>query len=161
MVGTKGRRWLEDLRDLVEQEQLSGNCHPWFIPAEILPFSHHNKAREGHRHLLSNLSASTLTSVQIPGKNIFNKLHFNEPFPPVNHNKRHFGKVDIFGKMGAWCSRIQTHFWWCCVQISHWFSITRLGHISVLGVVGPLQSSGLSWRQDTNIENIHSLAFSA
>lgn len=73
------------------------NCHLLVHPCRNPPFPTITaRVREGHRYHLSNLSGSTVTSVQVSGKNIFNKLDLNQPFPLVNHNKQLFGKSRHF-----------------------------------------------------------------
>lgn len=73
------------------------NCHLLVHPCRNPPFpTITTKGREGDRYLLSDLSGSTVTSVQLPGKSSFNKLHLNQLFPLINHNKQHFGKSRHF-----------------------------------------------------------------
>lgn len=99
VVGTRARRWLEDHRDLMEQEQLSRKLLPAGSSLQKSSFSHHhNTGQRGAR--VSPVKPfrlqTTVTSVQVSGTNIFNKLHLNQSFPPVNHNKQHFGKSRYF-----------------------------------------------------------------
>lgn len=61
----------------------------WFIPAGILPFPLSQQGPEKGTGI-------PVKPVQLPGKNILNKIHLNQPFLLVNHKKQHFGKSRHF-----------------------------------------------------------------
>lgn len=93
VVGTRARRWQDDQGTSWSRTSSPDNSQLLAHPCRNPPLpTVTTRVREGHRYPLSNLSGCTITSGQLPGKNIFSKLHLNQPVPLVNHNKQHFGK---------------------------------------------------------------------